>query len=207
MKTKITLFVSLIVVSMFIACSKDSGSGCAKVREAGFSITTPTRIDLQIDGDANSYQIDYGLTGFTQGSGTVFTTSDSYVEIVGLTPSTTYDFYIKSICSPTEMSSAYKVGSVTTDPSACTGNTTIMIYQITEDSIEIDLTYPGNAVEYQVQFGLQGFALGTGTTAISDDESIYLAGLIIGETYDFYARAKCIEGEWSPYKKYTFTND
>lgn len=45
-----------------------------------------------------TYQIEYGPTGFTQGTGTVITSSTTSATIPNLTPSTGYQFYVRSNC-------------------------------------------------------------------------------------------------------------
>ena len=50
----------------------------------------------------NLYDIEYGPTGFTQGTGTVMSTTNNYATITGLQPSTTYDIYVRNICSATD---------------------------------------------------------------------------------------------------------
>lgn len=48
---------------------------------------------------ANSYSIEYGPRGFTPGTGIVVTSSGTTIHLSGLTDSTQYDYYIKTICN------------------------------------------------------------------------------------------------------------
>ena len=50
----------------------------------------------------NGYEVEYGPEGFTPGTGTSLTTIDTFITITGLTASTGYDFYVRSICSASE---------------------------------------------------------------------------------------------------------
>lgn len=52
--------------------------------------------------------IEYGLTGFTPGSGIVVTSNSNQILINALMESTSYDFYFKTICSQTLLSSSVK---------------------------------------------------------------------------------------------------
>ncbi len=61
----------------------------------------------------SSVKLKYGLTGFTLGSGTSMTPTNDTVALSGLTAQTTYDVYIKEICSATD-SSAWTSFSFTT---------------------------------------------------------------------------------------------
>lgn len=198
-------FLALIV----LACSSDGDSGCPKIKEAVASITTPVRIDVMFapNSSADSYQIEYGLAGFTRGTGSIIVTSDDYVEIENLTPSTLYDIYIRSICSETEMSRPFKLGSVSTEPSQCTYDTSLVIVSMSDDTAFLNFDFPFTPQAYQVQYGPVGFALGSGQMATSDDGHLYVSGLTIGQTYDFYARAQCGNDEWAPYKKFVYTHN
>lgn len=50
------------------------------------------------------WEIEYGETGFTQGTGTVIQVANNPTTITGLTPLTYYDFYVRSVCAPGEVS-------------------------------------------------------------------------------------------------------
>ena len=112
MKTKITAFATLFLFVLLMGCSggDDGGSNCGKVESVTFS-TTPVAVTLYFTGgtNANSFKVEYGPTGFRQGTGTSVVTSNTQVEVTGLVPSTTYDFYITGICSDTENSTPYKL--------------------------------------------------------------------------------------------------
>ncbi len=68
------------------------------------NITSQNITDNSLDlswiagGTENEWKIEYGLTGFTQGSGTLVQTTSNPHTITGLNASTTYDFYVKAIC-------------------------------------------------------------------------------------------------------------
>src|SRR5690606_34888767 len=47
---------------------------------------------------ATSWKIEYGPTGFAQGTGTVITVTSNPYTLSGLTASTAYQFYVSSIC-------------------------------------------------------------------------------------------------------------
>lgn len=53
---------------------------------------------------STSWEIEYGPFGFSQGNGTIITTSNNPETITGLAGSTTYAFYVREVCSPTDKS-------------------------------------------------------------------------------------------------------
>ena len=48
---------------------------------------------------ASQYQIEYGATGFTRGTGTFITVTTNPATILGMEPMHDYDFYVRPICS------------------------------------------------------------------------------------------------------------
>ena len=61
---------------------------------------TSSTIDVSWTGgpNANSYNVEYGLSGYTQGSGTTTTASTASTTITGLTAYTIYDIYVQADC-------------------------------------------------------------------------------------------------------------
>jgi len=55
-------------------------------------------------GSANSWEIEYGAPGFTLGSGTTVQATSNPMTVTGLQSSSNYEFYVRSVCSATDMS-------------------------------------------------------------------------------------------------------
>lgn len=51
------------------------------------------------NGAPASYELEYGISGFAPGNGTVLMTTDTSIAITGLTQDTEYDFYLTSTCA------------------------------------------------------------------------------------------------------------
>jgi hypothetical protein len=62
-------------------------------------------------GTETSWNVEYGATGFTLGTGTNTNVTSTTYSMTGLTPSTDYDVYIQAVCSATDLS--YWVGPLT----------------------------------------------------------------------------------------------
>jgi hypothetical protein len=80
-------------------------------------VTTGVGNNVSLSWDANTttpatngYTIEYGLAGFTQGTGTTVTTTNVSNTITGLSACTTYDFYLKAECATGDFS--FTVGPV-----------------------------------------------------------------------------------------------
>lgn len=210
MNTKITTLLSLFIFALFMGCSGDeSGSSCGKVDYVSFN-AYPSRVALNFSAgnNANSFKIEYGPSGFRPGTGTVMTTSDTQVEIGELTPSTTYDFYITGICSANESSAPYKLSSVTTQASQCTGATSVHIGQLYTNEVELEFSYSGGYAEkFEVEYGTAGFVLGTGTREATSfgSASKTITGIEASTAYDFYVRSYCPSGETTAFVKFSYT--
>lgn len=207
----ITLLVSISLMFLITSCSgsDDEESSCPKVTNINFQIT-PTSIYVyyQSDQNANSFQIEYGLSGFTPGTGTgtIFTTSNSSYNIQDLQPITTYDIYIRSICSSQDQSNLASLLSVTTDQTQCTGTLNADISQAYLNQIDVyaQLNNP-NVDGYELEYGLAGFTLGSGTTLSSDTSFFPITNFEPDTTYDFYVRAKCYGNDFGSYTLSQFT--
>ncbi|WP_178985786.1 fibronectin type III domain-containing protein [Winogradskyella helgolandensis] len=61
-----------------------------------------------------TYTVEYGISGFSLGSGITIPTTDTNIQITGLLAHTTYDIYIQTICSTNNTSLYTNIFSVTT---------------------------------------------------------------------------------------------
>ena len=57
-----------------------------------------TSVELSWTSAATSWEIEYGTTGFTQGTGTAVVTGTNPHSLTGLNATTSYDFYVRAIC-------------------------------------------------------------------------------------------------------------
>ena len=80
---------------------------------------TSSSIDVSWTGgpNATSYTIEYGITGFTQGSGSTTTSSTNSATVTGLTSYTVYDFYVQADCGTNGTSSWAGPVTLSTCPS------------------------------------------------------------------------------------------
>lgn len=210
-KTKLYYAVLILGGVIMSSCSSESSApSCPKVASASFT-PGPTYINLDYatTASANSYKVEHGPTGYTPGTGASVITSNPYLQIGNLTPSTTYDVYITSICDAQNSSEPYKLSSVTTGPSNCTGTVTMSISQFSPNYISLAFYYSESSPEkYDVEYGLQGFALGTGTkvSTTSGNYTLDISPIQPDTNYDIYVRAVCYGNDPSAYVKYQYTS-
>lgn len=113
-----------VVVLFIVSCQKDDEilvPQCTAAINQSVSDINTNSVRINWD-DANSnsstdsatYSIEYGISGFAQGSGTNISTSDTSVTLFNLIPNTTFDYYIQTICSTNNVSVSSEVNSFTT---------------------------------------------------------------------------------------------
>jgi hypothetical protein len=179
------------------------------VENANLNVS-PTGIYFYFEANqnSNSYLIEYGPTGFSKGMGITRITSQTSLEIIGLTPSTTYDVYITSICSADDRSSDYKISSITTNASQCNGTVSLSLTQFYSPSdVDLSISYSDSTPEsYDIEYGLQGFTLGSGTKISTSylDTSLSVGNIQPLTNYDFYIRAVCYGNDPGSYRKFQY---
>lgn len=57
-----------------------------------------TSVIVNWESEIGQYEIEYGEAGFVHGEGTLLTANSNSIELEGLSPATSYDVYVRSIC-------------------------------------------------------------------------------------------------------------
>jgi uncharacterized repeat protein (TIGR03806 family) len=113
--------VLALVFALFSCSSNDDDNNtvdaCLEVTDILIkNITTTTAtISWQDPNDVGVYNIEYGISGFTLGTGTVLNSASTTVDLSGLVPETTYDVYIQVVCTLFSSSMYSEVLSFTTE--------------------------------------------------------------------------------------------
>jgi len=77
---------------------------CLSPTSPALVTTTATSASVTWAGTSANYEVEYGVSGFTQGSGTVVPVTSAAYAFSNLEPSTTYQYYVRSICSANSQS-------------------------------------------------------------------------------------------------------
>ena len=85
------------LASFFVSCTPPA---CADPTNLAVNSVTSTTANLSWNdfGTGTDWTVEYGPVGFTQGTGTITTATTTSVNISGLMPNTTYDFYVRANC-------------------------------------------------------------------------------------------------------------
>ncbi len=142
--------------------------------------TTTADLAWTAGGSETSWEVEYGVTGFTQGTGTAAVVSTNPYSVSGLTFETDYQFYVRAICGPGDTSAwvgpiSFFTGYCTASPSSVDGTG---ITNVTMGGVNNTTgAEPGNYGNYSamVANGQQGVALPIDIT------------LATGYTYDMWA--------------------
>ncbi|RED43302.1 putative repeat protein (TIGR03806 family) [Winogradskyella eximia] len=88
----------------------------------------------------------------------------------------------------------------------CDSTTNISSNTITSNSAVITWNAVDASVEYTIEYGISGFALGSGTTISESDTDAELTNLMANTTYDVYIQTSCGPNNLSLYSNvYSFT--
>ena len=192
--------------------SEPAGDLCLSPDSLNTSSVTTTSAVLEwvAGGNENTWDVEWGTQGFTQGSGNLISaTSTNPYALTSLDPSTAYEFYVKSNCS-SDSSSWQGPFVFTTLAEPCINPESLGVDNLASFSTTLTWAAGGNENTWDVEWGLQGFTQGAGTMVQTINTNAYeLTNLIHSTTYEFYVKSNCStnESNWvGPYSFTTTTN-
>ena len=164
---------------------------------------------------ADSFEVEYGPAGFAHGTGTSISNASSPLSLTGLEASTTYDVYVRTLCSDTVYGDWQGAQFSTLDDTCASVLDMWLRNQVVDEFPELLLEWSGSSQHssWQVEYGPQGFEHGDGTVVETNDTifAIYElenAGVLEPNTwYDFYVRSACaagVYGDWDSIHYRTF---
>lgn len=165
----------------------------------------------------DGYELEYGAAGFAQGSGTMMYPTGNTASLSGLAANTAYDVYVRTVCNATTYSDWASV-SFTTQPDTCASISSLGAVHIDgyDGSFPLfELQWHGTSLpdHWEVEYGPQGFVLGSGTVVETGGNSFAIyeleqQGMLQPNTwYDFYVRSVCegdVYGDWDSVHYRTF---
>jgi len=170
------------------------------------NITSPTiggdtaDIAWTAGGTEVEWIVEYGVSPYTCGSGgTQVTTTTNPTTITGLTPLTTYDFYVIAVCSPTDQSACQGPVQVTTT-SLCPEPFNFAPINNAAREIQFGWDTNGNnagtvTIEYAPDGVITTPGTGQGTTLTGQISGFaFISGLNPDTCYDFYVQNDCSNG-------------
>jgi len=184
-----------ITFALLVSCSKNEDTtnrNCSKPENISIDQVNSTSAFFSWDtGGESAFEIEYGERGFAMGSGSIVQTSQRELLIDGLTPLTQYEIFLRSNCGSDGFSSYISALFQTLElTEICNTPTNLALVAVSSNSIE--LTWDeNNETAWELEYGPNGFPVGTGTTIQTSQSNFEITGLVASTTYEIYARANC----------------
>ena len=156
------------------------------------------------EAEAQSYIIEYGLAGFSQGRGIIRIVTTNTYTITDLEPETPYDFYVKAVCGTGWYSESYASVSATTMYlfEECDAPTNLVATEITDNSVVVSWTPGENGSIWEVSL-IDGNDMRI-DDATTEETHHQFTGLSESTDYVVKVRTKCDDGEYSDYVSVSF---
>jgi hypothetical protein len=188
------LWLALACAVLF-GCSKNDDTtnrDCSKPENISIDQVNSTSAFFSWDtGGESAFEAEYGERGFELGSGSVVQTSQQELLIDGLTPLTQYEIFLRSNCGSDGFSSYISALFQTLElTEICNAPTNLVLVAVDSNSIELSWD-ENNETAWELEYGPNGFPLGTGTTIQTSQSNYEITGLAASTTYEIYARANC----------------
>jgi len=140
----------------------------------------------------NSWEIEYGTSGFVQGTGTVDIANTETYQIIGLSTDSEYDVYVRANC---DSDNSYWFGPIIFRTAiSCHVVEGITVNNIAINSAELswtDINIP-TVTNWTLLYGESGFDVDVDGTSISTTiNSQVLSGLTTSTRYDVYMQTNC----------------
>ncbi len=196
------LWLALACAVLF-GCSKkddDTNGNCSKPENLSIDQVNSTSAFFSWDtGGESAFEVEYGERGFALGSGSVVQTSQQELLIDGLNPLTQYEIFLRSNCGRDGFSDYISALFQTLENvELCNAPTNLALVAVSSNSIE--LTWDeNNETAWEIEYGVNGFPVGTGTTIQTSQSNFEITGLASSTTYEIYARANCGIDGYSDY--------
>ncbi|MBO7586977.1 MAG: fibronectin type III domain-containing protein [Bacteroidales bacterium] len=161
------------------------------------------------------FEVEYGVQGFAQGSGTTQNVNGTTVVLSSLQPDTYYDVYVRSVCSST-LAGAWAMLTFHTDtlvppviivPDTCASVANLTVQSVDTMHATLAWTCTETPDHFEVEYGVQGFAQGSGITQNVNGTTIALSSLQPDTYYDVYVRSVCSSTLASAWAMLTFHTD
>ena len=168
---------------------------CPAPREVSAQLVWDSDNDILVTWDScsmtDSFRVEYGLTGFAEGSGTSIMVNEPQVLIQDLHTVEEIEVRVYSHC----MYGESEYDSTTIIPCPVPTGLTASNVSLTSDDFWLRWDGMPRYHSYRVEYGSPGFAEGAGTTALVDTNFLIFPTLPPGELYEARVYAGCTYGE------------
>lgn len=200
----------LLALIFIISCVMNVYSqSCGIPRSTLFGTTqktaTSARPDWAAVSGALSYNVEYRIRNVGASYSAPINTTNKYIVLTNLQPSTNYEFIVQTVCS-SGLSAFSSSGWFTTlagSTTTCGPPSSLTISSITNTSSSLNWPTVSSATGYIVRY--KTISSSTWITASSSDNSETLTGLQLGTAYECQVQSICSAGSSSFSVSYNFT--
>lgn len=176
---------------------------CVRPRE----LTYGYQLEWEDYGSGSSYQVQYGVSGFGLGSGTIISTSQEYLDDIPMNGSTSYDFYVRTNCGGSSGWSAWTGPHTYFNEETqfmCSKPTGLYHNLAGSGQVALHWDYNGETLfEYTLVYADQSPSQGViYTTGMASIPNYFIN---TEYNYKFYVRAICINGNRTAWASYQFS--
>lgn len=200
------IYFVLLSVLVLVGCSSDSGdsseneiSTCGEI--STFNVAQNSDVLLFSyagSTDVSYYEVSYFQTGglIDPNDGIKFNTTDpnsfsKRILDMNVAFETNYSFYIRTVCASGAVG-RWKGPVVVLMKSFCDQPRDLRVSGYSGGAyFSWQSSYLNESSYYEVQYGLEGFEIGQGTTIITNNSQTYDMVMQRNKVYDFYVRSKC----------------
>jgi hypothetical protein len=151
---------------------------------------------------ASSFNVQYRITGTSTWTQTSAATNSKVIS--GLSPATTYEFQVQTVCSTGGTSAWSNSATFTTLQQTCTTPSGLNSSSISTSGATLGWNSISDASSYNVQYRVTGSSTWTSTTTSTNSKTI--TGLSSSTTYEFQVQTICTWGgtsSWSTSSTFT----
>ncbi len=162
-----------------------------------FTTSTNVTLNWTAADDETTWQIQYGISGFALGTGSLANATSSSTVIPGLISTNSYDFWIRTVCSTEEFGDWTGPFTVSPPNPNCATPTGLTVTRNTGNTTAtVNWNAGGTETSWEVLYVAAGFPIAQGITLQATSKPYTVTGLTT-DSYDFYVRAKCSATETS----------
>jgi len=176
--------------------------------------TMHATLNWTYEGTPDHFEAEYGIQGFTHGNGTSINTNTNSLSLTSLLPDTYYDVYVRCVCD-SDLIGDWAMVTFHTDTlvppiiieDTCSAIFNLHLIDVDTMHATIGWSFEGEPDHFEAEYGVQGFAQGSGTLVGVTESFLHLSDLQPDTQYDVYVRCVCDNNLYGNWAMITFHTD
>ena len=184
-------------------------AACPDVVGLGTRNITDNSVEVYWSPDtmAQTWLLEYGYSGFDQGTGTTVSCHTNFYVVTDLNDDMEYDFHVRAVCGSDWQSEGWTSTTATTLPYVvvCNAPTDVSV-EVSGNTATISWTAGEGNISFEIEYGRHGFTHGNSAIFPVNASPFRLSNLSYNTEYDVYIHAVCdqnIYSDWSDVVSFT----